>query len=181
MLYSGNFYTPTDVKFPFEKVDSIIQQLNPKFIITAYKSANKLLEHGMDRAQMIFVDDIDFKKNITVSDVYLNKIIDTDLAYVFLHRDQQVCRKELVFHREVLSITLIGPEKKINFIFWVPSALINVANSGLLESVDCSSIKKILFAGEVMPNKYLNYWRRFLPDAVYANLYGPAEIAVFIK
>lgn len=27
-----------------------------------------------------------------------------------------------------------------------------------------------------MPNRHLNYWRRLLPDALYANLYGPTEI-----
>lgn len=27
-----------------------------------------------------------------------------------------------------------------------------------------------------MPNKYLNLWRKYLPDALYANLYGPTEI-----
>ena len=27
-----------------------------------------------------------------------------------------------------------------------------------------------------MPNKQLNIWRKFLPDVVYANLYGPTEI-----
>ena len=27
-----------------------------------------------------------------------------------------------------------------------------------------------------MPNRHLNYWRRHLPEALYANLYGPTEI-----
>lgn len=27
-----------------------------------------------------------------------------------------------------------------------------------------------------MPNKQLNIWRKYLPDVVYANLYGPTEI-----
>ncbi|HPR97658.1 MAG TPA: AMP-binding protein, partial [Thermotogota bacterium] len=38
------------------------------------------------------------------------------------------------------------------------------------------TLKQILFCGEVMPNKQLNYWRHHLPDAMYANLYGPTEI-----
>ena len=29
-----------------------------------------------------------------------------------------------------------------------------------------------------MPTKQLNIWRRYVPNAVYANLYGPTEIAV---
>ena len=27
-----------------------------------------------------------------------------------------------------------------------------------------------------MPVKQLNYWREYLPDAMYVNLYGPTEI-----
>lgn len=66
--------------------------------------------------------------------------------------------------------------KQINTIFWVPSALIYVANSGVLEKHSPSFLRKILFCGEVMPNKQLNLWRRALPEALYANLYGPTEI-----
>ena len=69
-------------------------------------------------------------------------------------------------------------EKKINFVFWVPFVLINVANYKLLEQKKPEYLEKILFAGEVMPNKHLNYWRKHLPDCLYANLYGPTEITV---
>lgn len=68
-------------------------------------------------------------------------------------------------------------EKKINTIFWVPSALIVVAKLKAFRNVDLSdTLRRVLFCGEVMPNKQLNTWRRFLPDVLYANLYGPTEI-----
>ena len=78
----------------------------------------------------------------------------------------------------LFPVKLIGylNEKQINTIFWVPSALTYVANSGILEKQKPSSLQKILFCGEVMPNRQLNLWRRALPDAQYANLYGPTEI-----
>lgn len=66
--------------------------------------------------------------------------------------------------------------REINTIFWVPSALIAVANSGILEEYPPRGIKKVLFCGEVMPNKQLNIWRRYVKAEVYANLYGPTEI-----
>jgi len=69
-------------------------------------------------------------------------------------------------------------QKQVNFVFWVPFVLINVANYNLLEQKKPEYLKKVLFAGEVMPNKHLNYWRRHLPDCLYANLYGPTEITV---
>lgn len=68
---------------------------------------------------------------------------------------------------------------QVNFIFWVPSVLINIANLKLLHSIEVQSLKKVLFAGEVMPTKHLNYWMDTLESKVlYANLYGPTEITV---
>ena len=68
---------------------------------------------------------------------------------------------------------------QINFIFWVPSVLINVANLKLLSTIKVPSLKKILFAGEVMPTSHLNYWINNLDkDVLFANLYGPTEITV---
>ena len=69
-------------------------------------------------------------------------------------------------------------QKEVNFVFWVPFVLINIANYNLLEQKKPEYLKKILFAGEVMPNRHLNYWRKHLPDSLYANLYGPTEITV---
>ncbi|MCG2461189.1 amino acid adenylation domain-containing protein [Flavobacteriaceae bacterium F89] len=69
--------------------------------------------------------------------------------------------------------------KRINFIFWVPSVLINIANLKLLNSSRIPTVKKVLFAGEVMPTKHLNYWIQNLDKKVlFANLYGPTEITV---
>lgn len=68
-------------------------------------------------------------------------------------------------------------QNKINTIFWVPSALIMVSKLKAFRDVDLTGIlKRVLFCGEVMPNKQLNIWRKYLPDCVYANLYGPTEI-----
>ncbi|MCM1297245.1 MAG: amino acid adenylation domain-containing protein [Muribaculaceae bacterium] len=81
-----------------------------------------------------------------------------------------------LFAQPVLLLEYLK-EKKINTIFWVPSALIVVAKLKAFRNVDLSdTLQRVLFCGEVMPNKQLNVWRRFLPDVLYANLYGPTEI-----
>jgi amino acid adenylation domain len=67
-------------------------------------------------------------------------------------------------------------EKEINTIFWVPSALVLVANLKALSHVELPHLHKVLFCGEVMPNKQLNVWRKALPHAEFVNLYGPTEI-----
>lgn len=70
-------------------------------------------------------------------------------------------------------------DHKITTIFWVPSAMVMVSALKAFRNVDLTeTLKTVLFAGEVMPNKHLNIWRKYLPDATYANLYGPTEITV---
>lgn len=68
-------------------------------------------------------------------------------------------------------------DHRITTIFFVPSVLCLVAKiKGALSKIPLTTVKKILFCGEVMPNKYLNIWRKYMPDVLYANLYGPTEI-----
>lgn len=69
-------------------------------------------------------------------------------------------------------------EHQINFVFWVPFVLVNIANMDILSSKKPEYLKNVFFAGEVMPNKHLNYWRTHLPSCRYVNLYGPTEITV---
>ncbi|EOX1265141.1 amino acid adenylation domain-containing protein [Campylobacter upsaliensis] len=64
----------------------------------------------------------------------------------------------------------------VNTIFWVPSVLIYFANTQALEKFKLEKLKKVLFCGEIMPNKQLNYWRTHLSNTLFANLYGPTEI-----
>lgn len=70
-------------------------------------------------------------------------------------------------------------EHKINFIFWVPSAYINVCLFKALEGKELKELRSIMFAGEVMPVKYYNQWKKHLPNLSYAaNAYGPTEATV---
>jgi amino acid adenylation domain-containing protein len=65
---------------------------------------------------------------------------------------------------------------KINTVYWVPSAFGIVANLKLFDIEKPEYLKTVLFAGEVMPVKYLNYWREHLDkDILYSNLFGPTE------
>ncbi len=66
----------------------------------------------------------------------------------------------------------------ITFVFWVPFVLVNVANFRILDRKLPSTLRDVFFAGEVMPNRQLNYWRKRLPKCRYVNLYGPTEITV---
>lgn len=77
-----------------------------------------------------------------------------------------------------IKILNILAETKVSFIFWVPTIMVNIANMGLLDHVNLSSLKLVWFAGEVFPTKQFNIWRKSLQDTIFANLYGPIEITL---
>jgi amino acid adenylation domain protein len=69
-------------------------------------------------------------------------------------------------------------ETHVNFIFWVPSIMVNIANLGLLDKIELSELKLVWFAGEVFPTKQFLEWYDKLPNAMFANLYGPIEVTL---
>ena len=68
-------------------------------------------------------------------------------------------------------------ERKITFISWVPTALSIVAQLRTFNYILPKYLQKVFFVGEVMPMKYLNVWRKALPDVQFVNLYGQSELA----
>ena len=69
-------------------------------------------------------------------------------------------------------------EKRVNFIFWVPTIMVNIANMDILDEHPLTDLKKVLYAGEVFPVKHLRYWMEHIPTATFVNMYGPIEITV---
>lgn len=69
-------------------------------------------------------------------------------------------------------------EERITITYLVPSILSLMVNYGNLERYDLSSLRTILFAGEVFPVKYLRQLVQAVPHADYYNLYGPTETNV---
>jgi len=57
-----------------------------------------------------------------------------------------------------------------------PSVLMLLVQFGRLHEHDVSSLRLVLFGGEVFPVRHLRELRRLWPDPVFYNLYGPTEI-----
>lgn len=67
-------------------------------------------------------------------------------------------------------------EHKVTTLIWAVSALCMITTlKGFTYRVP-QTVNKVLFSGEAMPVRHLNQWRKYLPDALYVNLYGPTEI-----
>jgi amino acid adenylation domain-containing protein len=71
----------------------------------------------------------------------------------------------------------IGSEE-VTVWYSVPSALSMLVRYGGLDQHPLDSVRLLLFAGEVFPNKYLAELMRLVPRARFFNLYGPTETNV---
>src|SRR5438034_173525 len=69
-------------------------------------------------------------------------------------------------------------EKKITVWYSAPSILSLLAQFGKLDQHSYSSLRLVLFAGEVFPIKYLKLLKSLWPHPRYFNLYGPTETNV---
>lgn len=67
-------------------------------------------------------------------------------------------------------------DRKVTTLIWAVSALCLVVQfRGFTYKVP-SSVKRVLFSGEVMPERFLSAWMDRYPEAEFVNLYGPSEI-----
>lgn len=77
-----------------------------------------------------------------------------------------------------VQLTKLIERERITVWYSVPSVLTLLVLYGNLASHDLSSLRTIIFAGEVFPVKYLRKLMAALPQARYLNWYGPTETNV---
>ena len=75
-----------------------------------------------------------------------------------------------------VSLSALIAEERVSVWYSVPLMLIQLLQGGVLEKHDFSSLRWVLFAGEVFIVKHLRTLMQTWPQARFSNLYGPAEL-----
>jgi amino acid adenylation domain-containing protein len=76
------------------------------------------------------------------------------------------------------DLTAFVERNRLTVLYSTPSILTLMMQFGHIEQCDHSSLRLVLFAGEVFPVKHLRDLKRLWPKPVYYNLYGPTETNV---
>jgi amino acid adenylation domain-containing protein len=76
------------------------------------------------------------------------------------------------------SLSELLEREGVTIWYSVPTALVQLSLRGGLEHRDLSSIRWVLFAGEVFPGKHLHRIMRQLPAARFSHVYGSTEVNV---
>jgi len=100
-----------------------------------------------------------------------------DIYLPIKHGASLVLISEEVGKDPVRLASLIS-ENKITIWYSTPSILSILYQYGRLERHDYSSLRMVLFAGEVFPIKHLRTLQHLMPHPRYFNLYGPTETNV---
>jgi acyl-coenzyme A synthetase/AMP-(fatty) acid ligase len=80
--------------------------------------------------------------------------------------------------KEPASLAALMAHQRISVWYSTPSILSLLVQFGRLTEKDLSSVRLVLFAGEVFPVVHLRALQRQVPHPRYVNLYGPTETNV---
>lgn len=133
------------------------------------------------RSVIDFIDVFTEKFGIDETDVIGNQApFDFDVSVKDIYSAVSVSATLVVIPKRLFS----RPAELLDFIcghnittmIWAVSALCLITTFHGLDYKVPKTVKRILFSGEVMPQKHLDIWMQHLPETVFVNLYGPTEI-----
>ena len=144
----------------------------PKGIVVSQKAVVDFISHFVEIFRINEEDRIGnqapFDFDVSVKDIY--SAVMTGAALVLVP-------KKLFCSPAILLDYLC--DKKVTNLTWAVSALTLISSLKGLSYKVPKDVKRVMFSGEVMPVKQLNYWKKYLPNLkTIANVYGPTEATV---
>lgn len=141
----------------------------PKGAVISHKSvlayANSVIQAFSITDNCIMGNQTPFYFSMSVLDIFVT-IIANATMYI-------IPKKLFSFPGKLIELL---NEKKINTLYWVPTAMNIVIHFRAFDSIMPKYLKLVMFAGETMPVKCVSYWQKRLPHVTFANLFGPTEI-----
>lgn len=141
----------------------------PKGVAVCHRSVIEFIAHFAPLFQVteedIFGNQAPFDFDVSVKDIY---------SGLYTGAKVQIIPREYFSNPTQLMDYLC--EKKTTILIWAVSAMCFVSIMNALDYRIPETVRSVGFSGEVMPIKQLNVWKKYLPDAMYVNLYGPTEI-----
>lgn len=141
----------------------------PKGVVVSHRSVIDFMEYFTEifgiTEKDVLGNQAPWDFDVSVKDIY---------AGLKTGAEVQIIPKKL-FSFPVMLLDFLD-ERKVTNLTWAVSALCIVSVLNGFEYKVPKSIKRIMFSGETMPIRHLNYWRKYLPEAMFVNLYGPTEI-----
>lgn len=141
----------------------------PKGVVVSHRSVIDFTEHfvrlfGIGRDDVI-ANQAPFDFDVSVKDIF--PALKTGATI------EVIPKKFFSVPKKLLDFL---DDRKVTNLTWAVSALCIISMLKGFRYKVPETIRRVMFSGEVMPVKHLNYWRSYLPDALYVNLYGPTEI-----
>lgn len=141
----------------------------PKGIVVAHRSVIDFIEHftdifGIDNTDII-ANQAPFDFDVSVKDIY--SAFKTGATLAVVPRAYFSLPTKLMDYLCDCGVTTMT---------WAVSALCLITTFHALDYKVPTTLKRVLFSGEVMPYKCICGWQKHLPDVMYVNLYGPTEI-----
>jgi len=141
----------------------------PKGVLICHRSVIDLVEAFQTTfnlcEDLIFGNQAPFDYDASVKDIY--NALKLGATVVIIPKKLFMTPKLLVQYVR---------KHRINTLVWTVAALRIISDFKALDTENIPELRYVLFSGEIMPVRALNYWMGHIPGARYVNLYGPTEI-----
>jgi amino acid adenylation domain-containing protein len=141
----------------------------PKGVITCHQSVIEMTDNLVETFELndqhVFGNQNPFYFDASIKDIYCT-LKTGGTMYI-------IPKSVFLFPAQIVQYL---NQNNISVILWSAAAIALIANADAFCEESPMKLKKVMFSGEVMHNKVLNYWRKRLPETQFVNLYGPTEI-----